>query len=61
MASGRDLFGVRSDSKEVALEIGLFQTPIPIPQSPIYSPPGMCVLVSVVDISVRKAAERQVW
>lgn len=51
MGSGRDLYGVRSDGKEVALEIGL---------NPIHSPSGLCVLVSVVDISARKAAERQV-
>jgi len=46
MGAGRDLFGVRKDGSEVAVEIGL---------NPISNERGQLVLGTVVDISARRA------
>jgi PAS domain S-box-containing protein len=50
MGAGRDLFGVRKDGVEFAVEIGL---------NPIETEEGLFVLASVVDISARKRAEEE--
>ncbi len=50
MGAGRDLFGVRKDGVEFAVEIGL---------NPIETDEGLFVLASVVDISARKRAEEE--
>jgi PAS domain S-box-containing protein len=50
MGAGRDLFGVRKDGIEFAVEIGL---------NPIETEEGLFVLASVVDISARKRSEEE--
>jgi light-regulated signal transduction histidine kinase (bacteriophytochrome) len=50
MGAGRDLFGVRKDGVEFAVEIGL---------NPIETEEGLFVLASVVDISARKRTEEE--
>jgi PAS domain S-box-containing protein len=50
MGAGRDLFALRKDGTEVAVEIGL---------SPIVTSEGAMVLAAIVDISARKQAEAQ--
>jgi light-regulated signal transduction histidine kinase (bacteriophytochrome) len=49
MGIGRDLFGVRKDGTEVAVEIGL---------NPIDSREGPMVMASIVDVAERKRHER---
>ncbi len=49
MGMGRDLFGVRKDGTEVAVEIGL---------NPIDSREGPMVMASIVDLTERKRHER---
>jgi two-component system sensor kinase FixL len=48
MGAGRDLFAIRKDGSELAVEVGL---------SPMSSPDGEGVLASVVDVSQRKRDE----
>lgn len=50
MAKSREISGMRKDGQEMPLEISL---------SPIHSPEGLGGLVSVVNISERKRAERE--
>ncbi|MCC6652477.1 MAG: PAS domain S-box protein [Candidatus Eisenbacteria bacterium] len=49
MGAGRDLNGRRRDGTEVPLEIGL---------NPVKTPEGMVVVASVVDITLRREAEK---
>jgi PAS domain S-box-containing protein len=48
MGTGRDLYGVTKDGRDVPVEIGL---------NPIETPDGTFVLASIIDITERKRAE----
>jgi PAS domain S-box-containing protein len=51
MGTGRDLFALRKDGSEFAVEVGL---------NPVDTPEGTMVLAAVVDISERKKAEGRI-
>ena len=50
MGTGRELFGVHKDGREVPVEIGL---------NPIETDDGLMIMASIIDITERKRAEEQ--
>ncbi|MFO0985105.1 MAG: PAS domain S-box protein [Planctomycetota bacterium] len=50
MGAGRELFGLRRDGTEIAVEIGL---------NPIHTDDGLLVLSSIVDVTARRRAEHE--